>query len=165
MKRPGKRTDVPPRHNDNNKRRLGDPASAAEIAALIAAVSYEGSPKHKRNPTVFGLEPFNGQRGDSTLCDDHANFQQADMARIPALIARGLKASLIGTNLWTVDDGGWIYEARVTNVRKSQYHAYPVRPSEAIAEPIYRRFHDWAQAYGEAGDKQAAENCAALYGF
>lgn len=165
MKKPPKRSDIPPRHGDNNKRRLALGVSADEIAVLIASVNYGGSPKHKRNPTIFGLEPFNGTRGDATMCDDHADFQPKDMARIPALIARGLSAGLVGTNLWTVDDSGWIYEARLTNAAQSQYHAYPVRPAEAIAEPVYRRFNEWAEAHGAASDKQAAQNCMALYGF
>ena len=40
-----------------------------------------------------------------------------DMSRIPKLVARGITARLVGTNLWTVDDTGWIYEARLTQTR------------------------------------------------
>jgi hypothetical protein len=165
MKKPVRRTDIPPRNSDNNKRRLAADVTPAVIERLIATVNYEGSPKHKRNPHLFALEPYNGARGDATLCDDHAQFQPQDIARIPDLILRGLSAGLIGTNLWTVDDGGWIYEARLTNVDQAQYHAYPVRPGEAIAQPVYQRFNQWAQAHGSAADKQAAQNCADLYGF
>lgn len=165
MKKPSIRPDIPPRLRDNNKRRLSELVSAEEIESLLASVTYEGSPKHKRNPSIFGLEPFNGSRGDATLCDDHANFQPADMERIPILISRGIRAGLIGSNLWTVDNSGWIYEARLTNSDQAQYHAYPVRPAEAIAEPVYRRFDQWAQAHGDVADKQAAQNCAALYGL
>ena len=128
-------------------------------------VVYEGSPKHKRNPTIFGLEPFNGERGDATLCDDHAGFQPTDMTRVDRLITRGLAARLVGTNLWTIDDNGWIYEARITNVDQSTYHAYPVRPTEAIAEPVFQRFAAWAEVGGDALDKRAAQNCAAMYGL
>lgn len=81
------------------------------------------------------------------------------------MIERGLRAGLIGTNLWTVADDGWIFEGRVTNAVQAQYHGYPVRPAEAIAEPVYQRFKAWADAEGDAADKQAAENCAALYRF
>jgi len=165
MKKPPKRTEIPPRNKDNDKRKLATVVTDAEIAAFLAAVTYEGSPKHKRNPTIFGLEPFNGRRGDATLCDDHANFQPKDMARIQTLITRGLAARLVGTNLWTVDDNGWIYEARLTNKVTSEYHAYPVRPSEAIAEPVFRRFNAWAVTHGKTSDRLAAQNCAALYGF
>ncbi len=126
---------------------------------------YKGSPKHKRNPRNFGLEPFQGDRGDATLCDVHANFQPADMPTIPALIKRGLRAGLLGTNLWTVGDDGWIFQGSLTNAVQSEYHGYPVRPSEAIAEPVYRRFRAWADAEGDDGDKLAACNCAALYRF
>jgi hypothetical protein len=137
------------------------------VDVLRARVTYGGSSKHKRNPTIFGLEPFNGDRGDATLCDEHASFQLADMTKIPALIHRGLQAKLIGNNalIWTVADDGWIFEGRLTNPTTSEYHGYPVRPSEAIAESVYRRFSDWASAWGNVEDKEAASNCAALYGF
>jgi hypothetical protein len=165
VKKPQKRTDIPSRSQDNNKRHLFEVVDPQLIRDLMGSVTYKGSPKHKRNPAIFGLEPFNGQRGDATLCDDHANMQPRHMAQIPAMIVRGLQAGLIGTNLWTVGDDGWIFEARLTNVLQNEYHGYPVRPSEVIAEPVYRRFRAWTDAYGGAMDKQAADNCAALYRF
>ena len=165
MRKPPKRPVIPPRNSDNNKRKLAPDAPPKRIAELLKIVHYKGSPKHKRNPAAFGLEPFRGDRGDATLCDAHANFQPADTAGIPAMIERGLRASLIGTNLWTVANNGWIFEGQVTNMVQAEYHGYPVRSSEAIAEPIDRRFRVWADCHGDAGDKQAAENCAVLYGF
>lgn len=167
MRKPPSRTEIPPRNRDNNKRRLEKEVQPAIVALLREKVSYGGSPKHKRNPTIFGLEPFLGERGDSTLCDEHANFQLGDMAKISALIHRGLQAHLVGKNglLWTVADGGWIFEGRLTNPVTSEYHGYPVRPSEAIAEPVYRRFQEWAYTRGDNTDREAANNCAALYGF
>jgi hypothetical protein len=87
------------------------------------------------------------------------------MAKLPAMIDRGLRAGLIGTNLWTVADDGWIFEGRITNAVQVEYHGYPVRPGEAIAELVYRRFRSWADIAGDPADKQAAENCAALYRF
>jgi hypothetical protein len=50
-------------------------------------------------------------------------------------------------------------------VVQSEYHGFPVRPGEAIAALVYRRFRSWADAEGGPPDKQAAENCAALYRF
>jgi len=87
------------------------------------------------------------------------------MDKVPAMIDRGLRAKLIGTNLWAIADNGWIFEGRITNVTQVEYHGYPVRPNEPIAEPIYRRFNSWAEVEGDSADKQAAKNCAALYGF
>jgi hypothetical protein len=57
------------------------------------------------------------------------------------------------------------FEARVTNVGLADYHGYPVRPSEGIAELVYRRFKEWTLNDGGASDRQAAVNCQALYGF
>src|ERR1700722_1533497 len=165
MKKPQRRPEIPSRNSDNNKRRLWEDVPPKLVEDLLGKVIYRGSPKHKRNPSIFGLEPFNGFRGDATLCDEHANFLPRDMANIPQLIERGLKAGLIGTNLWTVSDNGWIFEASLTNAVQFEYHGYPVRPNEAIAEPIYLRFRVWVEATGNNMDKMAADNCAALYGF
>lgn len=165
MRRPPKRPDVPKRRSDNDKRRLDSQPSAEQIEQLLKTTTYQGSPKHKRHPHLFGLEPFNGIRGDATLCDEHAGFAPADMAQVPALIRRGLRAGLIGSALWTVSDNGWIFEARLTNASSGEHHGYPVRSSEAIAEPVYRRFAVWAASEGGEADKKAVETCRALYGF
>ena len=163
MKKPPKRSDIPPRNSDNNKRRLAPEVSPDRIAKLRGTVNYKGSAKHKRNPTIFGLEPFRGDRGDATLCDEHANFHPANMAAISTMIDRGLRAGLIGTNLWAIASDGWIFEGRLTNAAQSEYHGYPGRPAEAIAEPVYRRFKAWVEVDGDDADKRAAENCANLY--
>jgi hypothetical protein len=70
------------------------------------------------------------------------------MARTPELLRRGIEAGLIGANenqgdptlLWTIDDNGWIYEARITSPGNALYHAYPVLPGEAIARKVIARF-------------------------
>jgi len=165
LKRPVRRPDLPVRASENEKRRLDPSPPPQLIQELLTTVKYGGSSKHKRHPHLYGLPPVTGFRGDATLCDEHANFRQADMATIPQLIARGVRAGLVGTALWTVADNGWIYEGRLTNAVQSEYHGYPVRPSEAIAEAIYMRFRDWVDRYGSAADKKAASNCQALYGF
>jgi hypothetical protein len=95
------------------------------------------------------------------------------MLKIPSMIQRGISAGLIGKHvnqnvpsmIWTISDRGWIFEARVTNAGQFDYHGYPVRPSEAIAEKVYQRFAVWSQAHGSNADKQAGANCQALYGF
>ena len=120
MRKPTKRLNIPARNNYNNKKRLYKDVTQQTVRRLIETVKYVGSPKHKRSPSIFGLEPFNGVRGDAALCDEHASFGPADMARIPRLIIRGLNARLIGSNLWTVDESGWIFEGSLTNVIQSE---------------------------------------------
>ena len=140
--------------------------SSDTVEQLKRSMSYQGHPKHKRNPAAFKLEPFRGERGDATLCDDHAGLQPADMGRIKDWICRGLDAALIGTNMvWVVADDGWIFEGRMTNADTGEYHGYPVRPNEAIAEPVYRRYRAWAETHGSEADQTAANNCADRYGF
>ncbi len=65
------------------------------VERLLDTVRYAGSAKHKRHPHLFGLEPFNGDRDDATLCDE-ADFHPDHAADIPALVPRGIRAGLIG---------------------------------------------------------------------
>jgi len=167
VKKPPTRPELQARRSDNNKRRLMADPPAELRERLLANANYEGSPKHKRNPFAFGLQPYLGEKGDPTLCDEDAGFTPEQMANIPGLIDRGLRAGLIGENniIWTVADSGWIFEARCTNVGQTSYHGYPVRFSEAIAELVYSRYAAWALHSGSADEKKAASNCRALYGF
>jgi len=89
------------------------------------------------------------------------------MGTIPDMIERSLQAGLVGKNgmVWAIADNGWIYEARVTNFDRTEYHGYPVRDSEAIAQPVYERFAKWARDQGDERASLAAENCKRLYGF
>jgi hypothetical protein len=171
--RPPKRSDLPARHSDNDKRRLHPAPDRMVLEALSDLAAYGGISKHKAEPLRFGLPPHSGPRGDATLCDEHAGFEPSDLPGVRMLLVRGIAAGLVGhverhgipTIVWTVSDHGWIFEARVTNVRLAEYHGYPVRPSEAIAEQVIGRFTLWARKEGTDADRRAAENCRALYGI
>lgn len=137
------------------------------VAWLLNRVRYEPSAKHKRHPHLYGLDPFRGERGDATLCDEHADFRPDQMATIPDLIRRGIQAGLIGDTrriIWTVADDGWIYEARETNRERREFHGYPVRVNEAIAAPVCLRFLGWAEALGSNLERSAAQECRTRYG-
>lgn len=83
------------------------------------------------------------------------------------MIQRALQAGLVGENgiVWAVADNGWIYEARITNVGQSEYHGYPVRSTEPIAEMVYNRFRDWVEVHGNQMARQAVQQCRTRYGF
>ena len=167
MKKPAKRPATPPRRSNNDKRRLIPDPDPGRIEALQKSVKYRGYSKHKLKPQSYGLEPFRGRRGDATLCDRDANFRPEDLGSINDMIKRGLRAGLVGRNdlIWAIADNGWIYEARLTNVGQTEYHGYPVRASEPIADAVYRRFAEWAHTSGDHGARLAAENCKRRYGF
>jgi hypothetical protein len=158
---------LPRRQSNNEKRRLIATPEPALIAQLLSTVTYKGSSKHKSNPHLFDLPPHAGARGDETLCDAHAGLAPEQMAAIPGMIQRGLRAGLVGPGglIWAVADNGWIFEGHCTNRQQAEYHGYPVRASEPIGESIDRRFADWALSSGLAADVIAAGNCKALYGF
>ena len=134
---------------------------------MLSNVHYRGSPKHKLHPHLFGLPPFTGARGDATLCDD-ANFGVSQIADVPMLIRRGIRAGLIGHTqriIWTVADNGWIFEARETNRDAAEFHGYPVLPTEAIARAVFNRFSVWVLKQGTDAEQSARDSCKLRYGF
>lgn len=155
------------RRSRNEKRRLMPDPTDDLVERLLDTVLYHGSPKHKRHPHLFGLEPFNGERDDATLCDE-ADFTPNRIADIPALIQRGIRAGLIGHTarlIWTVADDGWIFETRETNRETAEFHGYPVLPEESIAHLVFDRFANWAIDRGTPADRAAATACRLRYNF
>ncbi len=167
MNRPRRRPNLPARRSNNEKRRLMANPTEDYIAQLQQNIRYEGSSKHKLNPHLYGLTSFLGTRGDATLCDRDANFNEKDFRSIRGMIHRGLDAGLVGENgvIWAVADNGWIYEGRITNVSKTEYHGYPIRSTEPIAEIVYQRFSKWAQDHGNGLAREAVQKCKTRYGF
>ena len=165
VKKPAKRPNVPVRNSNNDKRRMLSNPDPNYVNQLKQHVRYQGSSKHKRSPHAYGLPTFSGKRGDATLCDKDAGFQ--NIQAIPQLIKRGLDAGLVGEQgiIWAIADDGWIFEARITNRGTTEYHGYPVLPSEPIAEKVYKRFSEWAEQFGNQSARQAAVRCKDLYGF
>ena len=92
---PPRRRAIHRRKSDNEKRRLLREPSDDLVRDMLDTAWYRGSSKHKLKPHLYDLPPFNGYRGDSTLCDD-ADFDPERMAEIPALVRRGIHAGLIG---------------------------------------------------------------------
>jgi len=78
-------------------------------------------------------------------------------AKIPRLIQRGIISGLIGDKqaqgdpkiFWTVDDNGWVYEARITTPSRAVYHGYPLLPGDAMAIKVISRFSRWTLGDGE----------------
>lgn len=174
MKKPSVRPNIPPRTSDNHKRKLHPNPESAINELLKIKICYGGSAKHKANPAIFGLDNHGKTPGDATLCDAHAGFQPKNMSEIPRLLQRGVSSGLIGDVMttqgiphiiWTVGDDGWIFEGRLTNPEQTEYHGYPVRPTEPIAEHVYHRFTEWASTSGNRIDQEAAQRCFAMYGF
>jgi hypothetical protein len=170
MKRPLRRVDDP-RSSDNQKRKLRTPTPApGELAALVHRARFEGSGKHKAVPRAFGLEPTS-PAADDTLCDEHADFSPADMARLPTLLERGILAGLISERdtqgdpaiLWTVDDNGWIYEARITTQTQAVYHGYPLLPGDAFARKVISRYNEYARDRPLLRLEQSVENALERY--
>lgn len=121
---------------------------------LIGRASYGAYSKHKFNPTAYKLTPYAGSDVERTYCDAHSHFGKDDMARIPALLARGVMLGLWSEQesdstpdlLWTIDDTGWIFELRITNSGQSQYHGYPVLTGDAFARHVLNRAREVAFA-------------------
>lgn len=152
----------PERSRNNQKRQLCATPPAPDLREAFAAMAAYGCySKHKYNPSAYGLTPYAGTDEERTYCDAHADFNPADVARIPILLRRGILAGLWAEYskdtpprmLWTVDDNGWIYELRITNAGLGQYHGYPVLPSDAFSRKVMEAFMAWASSDG-AGELQ-----------
>ena len=170
MKKPQRRA-VHARSSDNQKRKLRTPAPTPDVlAALAQRARFEGSGKHKAAPRAFGLEPVKPDADDS-LCDGHAEFMPADMARLPGLLERGILAGLVSERdaqgdpaiLWTVDDNGWVYEARITTSTQALYHGYPLLPGDAFARKVISRYDEYARGHPDLGLEQGIENALGRY--
>ena len=83
------------------------------------------------------------------------------------MIQRGLDAGLVGENgiVWAIADSGRIHEAGNTNIGLTEYHGYPVRSTEAIAEAVCRRFRGRARNNGNHAARRAVRHCRIRYGF
>lgn len=148
----------PVRSRNNEKRRLCAVPPPKEMQNNLAAkATYGCYAKHKLSPTAYGLAPYEGSDEDRTFCDGHSSFGPQDVDRIPILLRRGILAGLWADYstesdprmLWTVDDTGWIYELRITNIGQSQYHGYPLLPSDAFTRKVIDRFLSWASSLTE----------------
>jgi len=139
------------RSAESDPRELRTPApTTGECSQFAATASFAPYSKHKKHPSAYKLQPYEGQDEDPTYCDDHAKFGPEDMTRANDLLKRGILAGLWGDKLakgnpsllWTIDDNGWIYEARITNPGYGGYHAYPVLKNEAIARKVLARYRE-----------------------
>lgn len=168
MKKPKSRIALPPRSSDNLRRALDPSPDPRVLEQLSGTARYSGYSKHKAAPQAFGLPSYTKPRDDSTLCDTHAGFTKDQIGSIPRLLRRGIRAGLVASStrlIWTISDEGWIFEGRITNAEQHEYHGYPLRPSEPIAQAVYNRFQAWAAVNGDTLDRQAVANCRDLYGF
>lgn len=163
-KRPS-RANLPQRNENGRRKYLTLDLSSQALATRFSGIRYVCYSKHKSNPYIYGLQPYQGQDSDRTLCDTHAGFSKKDLSRIPALLVRARTAGLTGNLIWTIDDNGWIYELQITNVTQNEWHGYPMLPSNPFARQVWMRFSAWADQNGSNSDKDAANNCALLYGL
>jgi len=165
MTRRPSRGHLPERDDTHRKRSLMVNPSRQDADERFINIKYECYGKHKANPYLYSAAPYHGTDSDRTLCDEHAQFQNTDIQRIPSLLGRARDAPLFGNLIWTIDDNGWIYELAVTNSGHNTWHGYPLLPRDRFARQVWERFDDWAAKRGGDQDRLAARHCASLYGF
>lgn len=156
-KKPPPRIVTQRSRNNANRRLIAFLPAKGSREELSQRVSYGAYSKHKYNPTAYKLAPYAGPDIERTYCDAHAGFAKEQTVRIPSLLVRGVMLGLwsdqasgeVPSLLWTVDETGWIYELRITNVGLAQYHGYPVLPNDAFARHILVRAREVAFAEDE----------------
>ena len=143
--------------NNANRRLVVSLPSMQERLALSGKVTYGPYAKHKFHPAAYNLAPYAGQDVERTYCDEHARFGKEQFNRIPILLRRGVMLGLwsdqidagVPRLLWTIDEGGWIFELRITNFGQLQYHGYPILPGDAFARHVLARAREVLAAEGQ----------------
>jgi hypothetical protein len=132
-----------PMFNPKRKLRAWDGGADDESrrAELSELVSYTGNPAHKRNPGDFALHPPAAPRQGATLCDDAKVFGRADAE---ALLRMGAQMGLVDGRptdrfpllIWAVRQDGVVFEAKLENPEKGEYHGYPMPTSDPFREKV-----------------------------
>lgn len=156
-KKPAPRILIQRSRNNANRRLIATMPTTASRMELSACVKYGAYSKHKFNPMAYKLTPYSGPDVERTYCDAHAGFGTGDFIRIPTLLNRGVMLGLwsdqsngdVPNLLWTINDNGWIFKLRITNVGQAQYHGYPILPGDAFARHVLIRAREVAFAEGE----------------
>ncbi len=151
-KKPPPRIMVERSRNNARRRLIAALPDILSWEKLSTRVTYGAYSKHKYNPTAYKLRPYAGQDEERTYCDEHAKFSKENLHRIPTLLVRGVMLGLWSDQhnrdapslLWTPDEGGWIFELRITNPGRPQYHGYPVLPGDAFARHVLLRAREVA---------------------
>lgn len=131
------------RQTYNSKRRLRGSLAGLELETLARDARYRGSPKHKRNPSDFGLSPPSDPRDDASLCDEAGAFTKE---RAQGLLSDGMRRGLVSEVLrgrwphmvWAVTDDGYPLEARLENQETGEYHGYPMPPADPFREKVLK---------------------------
>lgn len=134
------------RQGNNPKRRIIDVGSVAKDAleALSARLVYVGSANHKRYPGNYGFQPPSNPRPWKSVCDARRPLLKAEAE---ALLSSGVCKGMISAPdadgvpkyVWSVDDHGVPYEAKIGN---GGYHGYPLYPDDDMSEIVSR---EWAR--------------------
>lgn len=134
------------RQGNNPKRRIIDVGSIAKDAleALSARLNYVGSANHKRYPGNYGFQPPSNPRAWKSVCDVRRPLLKAEAeALLSAGVCKGMISAPdsdgIPKYVWSVDEHGVPYEAKIGN---GGYHGYPLYPDDDMSEIVSR---EWAR--------------------
>lgn len=105
--------------------------SGEQRIALMAGVRYMASPYHKTHPADYGMADPPRPRPDKSRCDASRviAFEEA-LCLLRSGIERGMVNSQFRDgwpqNIWSVEDGGMVFEAQLHNAWAGEYHGYPL---------------------------------------
>lgn len=118
-------------------------------AALKKRLCYVGSAIHKLRPGNYGFVPPNNPRPSKSPCDE---LRPVLLEEAAALFERGIEFGMMSAfpaggrpkYVWSVDEGGEVYEAKTKADREDAYHGYRVGDDERamrryVLDEWYRR--------------------------
>jgi hypothetical protein len=134
------------RQGTDPKRRIvpAHELNAEEREALASRLIYVGSALHKTKPGDYGFHPPVNPRPWKSICD---GLRVIVLAEARELFRQGILGGMFSKfpaggapkYVWTVDDAGEVYEAKVGN---NGYHGYRLEEDDAMRKLVLR---EWAK--------------------
>ncbi len=142
---------MPRRRKFNPKRRLHKGIDKERAAWLADAITYRGSPLHKKVPGDFGLTPPSAPRPGKTLCDGVEIFQ---IKVANKYLRKGVLKGLVSNDadqglpryIWSVTENEFVLEARCDDFENGTYHGYPLEHNDPMVTILIKR---WREQYND----------------
>ena len=126
---------------NNPKRRIAevDHFTEKQLNSFAGMGRYRGSAHHKRRPADYGFDPPTSPRPWKSLCDDKRIIKLKEAARLfKDGIARGMVSAQRQNGLpkyvWTQDEQGDVYEAKIGGDDGRSYHGYRLREDDGMCK-------------------------------
>lgn len=128
------------REGNNPKRRIAAAGSIDPevLKELSERATYVGSANHKRYPGNYGFHPPSNPRPWKSMCDAHRIVSKEEAQfLLEQAVLKGMVSTLaldgIPKYIWSVDQNGAAYEAKIGN---GGYHGYRLEADDDMSDMV-----------------------------